>query len=523
MRGRNTHFILLCLSLLAGLFAVPRVDAQTVDSTRALDSLRTRDAIFSFIETMQSRLDSIRAGIPAGQEPNDSTRVIINSLTFTIDYFSKQLRNGTLPPEAGNQDTMRVSSEGGENKGPARFFDSLMVYGKHDKKKEFEKSGTVVDWMFPRTSVLAEHFFRVNRVEGLFLGIGSPERINWRDQKLFVPTLSVGYGFASHRWRYGGGLFIPVYSESEILEFGVQAYSLTDTRDGWIINPDENSAFAFFALEDCMDYFGREGFTASTSWYKRGAGNYNLRAGVAYVHDTYESLDRNVTNGLFSSTKEFREQAPINDGNLISLLCSAGLSSNASLAQDTQMWKVQAQAEFAGGFARGDFDFAQYILDVRRYQPLAEFLAVNLRTRIGVSDGDVPTQRVMSLGGVGTLPGLRYKELNGTRMILVNAEVLLGNPFASTTRGVASLALSSFCFIFFADAGVTDRPEWFVDHRSMAPIYHTALADGLAFGTWKSDLGIAIGSRTGEFRIGAAWRTDRAEPPRLVVRLASAL
>jgi outer membrane protein assembly factor BamA len=247
-----------------------------------------------------------------------------------------------------------------------------------------------------------------------------------------------------------------------------------------------------------------------------------MKASFGYVHDTYQSLDKNTNWSLFGGDKVVRENPAINDGNLNSFVLMLGGSNAPASSSARHGWDIKATLENAGGVAKGDYDFRQYTVDIRRYQPLLKFLDMNLRLRGGASSGDVPLQRSFDLGGVSTLQGYRYKEFSGTHFALVNLEFILKSNFADYSTGWLSTLMSSINLILFADAGMTNNVPGFTYGDQLAATrasYTTSFADGFTdMKEWKSDLGFAVGSAGGAFRIGAAWRLDRSEKPNLIVR-----
>ena len=384
----------------------------------------------------------------------------------------------------------------------------------------FQKFPGDFPWMFPMTSRLHESFFRYNRVEGAYIGLAQSKRLYWHSQPWLVSTASLGYGFANHTWRYSLGLYFPIYLEDQIIEFGAEGHSITDSKDQWSFDRDENTLTAIIAREDYLDYFEREGFTVSAAWYYRGDDELNARASIGYAHDTYGNMNRNTDWSLFGGDKHFRPNPLINDGNINSLVFSAGATTLPSLDERTHGWDAQVQYEMAGGFAAGDFEFTQIIADLRRYQPLGEHLNLNLRARAGMSDGLIPLQRAFELGGPGTLPGYRFKEFSGSHVMLLGAEFIVRSSIVGNARGWAKSMLRNSNIIFFANAGSTNGalPRLGAVTDVTRGAFDVKLSDDFILDNWKSDVGVAFGSADGSFRIGAAWRLDRAESANFVLR-----
>ncbi|HEM48767.1 MAG TPA: polymer-forming cytoskeletal protein, partial [Caldithrix sp.] len=100
---------------------------------------------------------------------------------------------------------------------------------------------------------------RYNRVQGFFLGASIPKSIGGKYNKFTLHGL-LGYGFQEKRWNYEIGLDRWFFDQRDYrFELGVSAYDFTDTRDNWMITPDENSLAAFFLHKDFQDFYRRYG------------------------------------------------------------------------------------------------------------------------------------------------------------------------------------------------------------------------------------------------------------------------
>ena len=372
-------------------------------------------------------------------------------------------------------------------------------------------------WIEENTT-LSHAIFRYNRVEGLFLGLGSEKKFYWDGRKDFSPYGSIGYGFILHRWRGNLGLArqfaFPSEGKDELLEIGLEGYSLTDTKDQWRIGAAENTAAAILIREDFRDYFDREGFTAHAAYYMQSK-EFFAEAQLAYRADRYQSLDQNADWSLFGGHKVFRPNPPIDDGRMRSIVALVGASTTRDSHRAPDGWSVHANAEFASaGALGGDFTFQQYVADIRRYQPIGRFDNINVRMRIGSSHGTLPTQKAFDLGGLGSLPAFPFKAFSGgNRMILLNAEYSVYGDILGDLEFWPSWLMRHMNILFLGDAGLvraaSDESGWL---------------DGFGGITWnefKSDIGVGIGNRSGSLRLAVMWRTDRAQSPAFVFRVAA--
>lgn len=377
---------------------------------------------------------------------------------------------------------------------------------------------TRVPWQSEQT-IPDNLIFRYNRVEGIFLGIGSEKRLHWDGRRNFSAYGSVGYGFSAHHWRGNLGVTrqfaLSPQHRNQILEVGLEGYSLTDSKDQWRISRGENTAAAFFIHEDFRDYFAREGGSAFLG-YSLKTDPLFAEGRIAFVADRYKSLEGKTDWALFGGSKTFRGNPPVDEGKMRSIQITAGITNATRLRYGPEGWTAYMTAEIADrdGIG-GDFTFHQYLADIRRYQPLGMFDNLNIRLRIGSVTGAAPRQKLFELGGLGSIPAFRFKELpsdslGGNRMILFNAEYVVNGNFLGDLDFWPSWLLRHIDLIFMADAGLV---------RSVAadePAFQGF--GGIRWKEFRSDLGVALANRSGSFRIGMIWRTDRAETAHFVLR-----
>jgi hypothetical protein len=357
--------------------------------------------------------------------------------------------------------------------------------------------------------------FRYNRVEGLFLGLGSEKKYNWDGRKEFNTYGSIGWGIRSHTWRGNLGIArqfpLGITDGDELFEIGIEGYSLTDSKDQWLIDVHENTAAALLIHEDFRDYFQRNGYSAHLAYYSQ---NDYLKTELkaSYLVDEYASLGNNTEWALFGGDKLFRPNLTINDGKMRSVLASAGLSTQSKSARGPEGWSVFGSFEYGPKTLGGDFDFDQYVFDVRRFQPISSYDNLNLRLRAGTSDGMVPIQKAYDLGGLGTLNGFPFKSESGNRLILFNAEYILNGNALDDLDFWPSWLFRHVNLLFFTDAGLLRTIE-----HGAGP---TEGFEKITWGEFKNDIGAGFSNRSGSFRIGIAWRTDIKAPARFVLRVA---
>jgi hypothetical protein len=350
---------------------------------------------------------------------------------------------------------------------------------------------------------------RYNRVEGLFLGLTDPAQYYWKDRHITMFG-SLGYGFAEHEWRCNGGASEQFGFGKHIFEVGAEGHRLTDTEDRWRVDEGENSISAVFTRFDYQDYFQREGFSIWTGYYlKPGSTAFQVR--LAFLNDNYNSLLASTNWAVFKTIDFFRPNPAIDDGKMKSFALNLDIQHLGSEKIFTVGWSASGSAEFAGNFTPSDFSFNRYEFDLRRYQPISSLENIDVRVRAGSSLGDLPLQKIYALGGISTLPAYSYKEFDGNRMLLANAEYLMSGRMLDVVPFFPSFLVRDATFVVFTDAGYTSQSP---DNASPVDGF-----SGVSMRNLKSDWGVAIGTRDAKVRLGLAWRMDVAQSPNVFLRM----
>jgi len=386
--------------------------------------------------------------------------------------------------------------------------------GYREDRKRFTQPSTRFDppWL-NESAALENLIFRYNRVEGLFLGLGSEKRYYWDGRKKFNSYGSVGFGFRSRAWRYNLGLVrqFPLRDTNgdELLEIGVEGHNFTDSKDQWVIGVHENTAAAMLIHEDFRDYFARRGYSIHAAYYTR-QDYINGELKFAFLGDRYESMVNRTEWALFGGEKLFRLNPPIDDGVMKSMLTTVGFSTVSKTMLGQEGWNVTGSMEFTDRKLGGDFSFGQYMLDVRRYQPVSTYDNFNIRLRAGTAEGNLPLQKQFEIGGLSTLHAFPFKSEWGNRMLLMNAEYILNADFLNDIEFWPSWLMRRINILLMADAGLTrDVPVT----ASWNEGFH-----GIRWNEFKHNVGVGFTNRNGSFRLAVVWRTDVKEPARFIFR-----
>jgi hypothetical protein len=334
-------------------------------------------------------------------------------------------------------------------------------------------------------------FLSYNRVDGLYLGIGVNAPVNLFRQARVQGYLGFGYGLGSHYWQVAGGLRRDFLSRRAPLRVGIDGHIYTDTRDAWKMSNGENTAASLIAGFDTRDYYQRRGFAISLQQFL----NPRVGARVEYRLDNYRNSQREIKWSLFGPEQPFRENPPVREGQMSSVVVSILADYMTLRSWNSPQFGVEAQAEF--GSLEGDF--AHYTIDARTKVTIVDkVLWIAAHGRAMSATGNAPPQKLFTIGGIGTLPGYPQNEYGGNRLLLLQTDLLFAPIESISTRIILS---NDFGAIAMADTAAGPLTGFPGDISS-----------------FKYSPGIYIGSATGTFRIGAAFRTDVMETPRFVLR-----
>jgi cytoskeletal protein CcmA (bactofilin family) len=382
-----------------------------------------------------------------------------------------------------------------------------------ESERKFIRSSTRLNANWARETTDLDNFiFRYNRVEGLFLGVGSDKKYYWGSQRSYAAYGSFGYGFKSRAWRGNLGVARQfAFDDGQMFEVGVEGHNLTDSKDNWIIGVGENTAAAILIHEDFRDYYRRVGYGISAD-YTVQQEFLTGQVKVEYLADRYHSMENRAEWSVFGGDKKFRLNPAIDEGDMRSVVASAGLSTVSKTIYGPEGWSIFVTGEIADKNFGSDFGFNQYVGDVRRYQPLGRNDNLNLRLRVGTTEGSVPYQKIFEFGGPGTLNGYPFNAEAGTRMILLNAEYIVNSDFLGDLNFFPDWLLPDINFLVLGDAGVMRT-------ALSSDTWSQGFSD-IKFSEFKHDVGVGVATRSGSFRMAFVWRTDRNEPARFIFRFA---
>ena len=281
----------------------------------------------------------------------------------------------------------------------------------------------------PRLKVDWRPFLDFNRVHGLILGGGTGVSTREADAQIYG---EVSNGLSSKIWNYRVGVE-KTWFDRRPLTFGGSVYQQTDANRyaGW----SQGGEFlgAFFLGSTSLDYYQRKGYRAQV----RGQLTQLMDITLEFTDEDHEILFKSTDWSLFNKDVLKRSNLRIDEGHFRSVTVGynfnslkAPIRSGSSLhgMRQTQNyrakhgWRGNFSVEYADKRLKSDFDFNLYHLTIVRYNQLRSNHNLDFRLEGAFSDGPLPRQRLLYLGGVGTLHGYDFKEFVGDNTLLFNVE-----------------------------------------------------------------------------------------------------
>jgi hypothetical protein len=302
----------------------------------------------------------------------------------------------------------------------------------------------------------------------------------------------VTYKFGPERVGYSLGFERPFFADG-ILQAGASIEDLTASDDMWRLDGFEQSLVALGFRNTFRDYYRRKGFQLHAA--VRPLEQHELL--FAWRGEEHLNLVNETNYGLFRDDEVFRANAPARPGDLRALVIGYTFDSRGLTRQraperyrhhllDSLFGEGQEQdrgarlewrSEIAPTSFDHDFDFNRHIVNARGWWEVAPRRTLSGRVIAGAARGDVPEQRLLALGGIGSVRGYRFKEAVGEGMLLLNGE--LRHRFGRS--GVSGLAM--------IDAGRVYRPR-----PGSSDAWMRGVGVGLGFGS--------------ESRLEFGWRLD---------------
>ena len=267
-----------------------------------------------------------------------------------------------------------------------------------------------------------------NRVHGLILGGGVGVSTRETDAQIFGEASN---GLSSKIWNYQLGTE-KTWFDRYRLTIGGSIYQRTDTNDYTGLSEGEEFLAALLFGYTFSDYYQRKGYQARV----KGALTQSMDITLEFTDEDHEILFKSTDWSMFNKNVPKRSNLRIDEGNLRSAILGYHLNSRKTpMHQPRNFWTVSIpdyrtkrgwrghfSLEYADERLKSDFDFNLYRFTIVRYNQLLNNHHLDFRLEGGFSDGPLPRQRLLYLGGINALRGYDFKEFVGDNMLLFNVE-----------------------------------------------------------------------------------------------------
>jgi hypothetical protein len=390
-----------------------------------------------------------------------------------------------------------------------------------------------------------------NRVEGLPILVGPRIRQMTDWGRFSLDAFGIARTAAPVRWDRGT-LGHDVTGELQLgkklgVGVGGRTFDIVDAVEDWQLDEGETGLATFALHRDFRDYYRRHG----------GLGFVTLHAGLdatltfSLGDERWESARDRDPISLFRDGDPWRMNPAMDEGTMHLATTRLQVDTRRRESPLWGGWYLDAEIERGTGTLARDpglltvipvpegVRYTRGFVDARRYTQLAPGAALNLRFVTGgwMSGDRLPTQRRLSVGGPGTLPGYDFRRswrvhpdvltCGGTSLpgapALCDRVMLFQAEYRSDFRvgWVRNDAREDWwrpgfnrhaAWVLFADAG----RGWSVGAPDLATTY--AKSDVPPLATFRADVG--VGLDFGSFGIYLAKATSTAsEPVNVLVRV----
>lgn len=209
--------------------------------------------------------------------------------------------------------------------------------------------------------------------------------------------------------------------------FGLSSYDVVTPVETWHLGEPDASLATFFGHRDFRDHFGRHGAKATATFHMSGRSSVSLD----WSDERWEARRERSVFSVFGQGKAWRANPTLDAGRFHIAVARASVDTRNNELNPTTGWLIAADYErgtgsftdpgLASPLARpatpSRIGYGRALLDVRRYNRVSPSTSLHARLVLGgwLHGDELPLQRRLSVGGIGTLPGFDFRriELDG--------------------------------------------------------------------------------------------------------------
>lgn len=396
-----------------------------------------------------------------------------------------------------------------------------------------------------------------NRVEGLPVYIGPT--YSGRAGRADISIAALGIIRSSNKFHWdpqnlGHRLTLDArFGRRRGFAVGAATFDEVAKIESWQLTEPDGGLAAFFLKRDYFDWFGRHGGRIHASAFNSDFASVTM----GYSAERWSSRSAREVFSLFRGSENWRVNSPVNDGVVHLLDVDLRFDTRNRPLRPLAGWYVSAQYEYGSG----DFEFAgrpfgpddvstdmrelkygRAFFDVRRYNRISPRRQLNGRLVLGgwLHGDELPLQRRLSVGGIGTIPGFDFRRTGigpdvgqcaqegqsfpgrpalCERVVLTQLEYrheLVSELFDIFNRNGIRVRGATFRVKPTAVAFVDGGRGWLVGSRSGDLSYPSGSFPG--FDTWRTDVGLGLDLGLAGMYVAKAV-SEAKEPANFFVRI----
>ncbi|MGQ0767179.1 MAG: BamA/TamA family outer membrane protein [Gemmatimonadota bacterium] len=268
-----------------------------------------------------------------------------------------------------------------------------------------------------------------NRVEGLPVHLGPALGREYDWGRFSVEALGVlrsndSFDWGSGRAGHSAKLELDLGRRGG-LRLGGRLFDVVEPVEPWQLDDPESGLAAFFLHRDFRDHYNTHGGSAYASVFHRR----ELDVGISYSRVRWSAKPTRDPWTLFRDGADWRPNPAMDEGVFRLVNATARFDTRNDRGNPWSGWYAVLNYEFGKGTIEtyapttngrlptegGRTNWDRLFVDIRRYNRISPDGGLNLRLAMGgwMSGDALPMQRRFSLGGPGTMPGYRFRHLEG--------------------------------------------------------------------------------------------------------------
>lgn len=265
-----------------------------------------------------------------------------------------------------------------------------------------------------------------NRVEGLPVLFGPYAETRLGDTRLRIAALGIVRSAETFRLdsdNIGHDISVAaMFDPARRATLTLRAYDVVDAVEDWQIPRDEAGLAAFIFRSDFRDHYSRHGVSLSGTY----PASRRATLSASFARERWASREVRDVLTVLRNGKAWRPNPAVDEG--LFRVGTVGLTYDTrnDLRRPTTGWLVRTDYELGSGRvetfgpaspaardgAAADTRYGRLFVDARRYFRLSPTIQLHGRLVLGgwLHGDELPLQRRLAVGGIGTIPGIDFRE-----------------------------------------------------------------------------------------------------------------